>query len=77
MKPFLTVFQLQQLVVSGELPCSKEEAATLAGIQLHLDETWPEEDTESGQTEDTDEQLERDRLLKHDRKVSLLFNLLE
>jgi hypothetical protein len=28
--------------LSGELPCSKEEAATLAGIQLHLEEAWPE-----------------------------------
>ncbi len=59
--------QLQQLVVSGELPCSKEEAATLAGIHLHLDETWPEEqEVESGQTEDNDER-EQDRLLKLDK----------
>jgi hypothetical protein len=28
--------------VSGELPCSKEEAAILAGIQLRIEETWPE-----------------------------------
>ena len=34
--------QLQELILSGELPCSKEEAATLAGIHLHLDEAWPE-----------------------------------
>jgi len=34
--------QLQQLVVSGELPCSKEEAAILAGIQLRIEETWPQ-----------------------------------
>ncbi|XP_053407871.1 uncharacterized protein LOC123546334 isoform X3 [Mercenaria mercenaria] len=34
--------QLQELILSGELPCSKEEAATLAGIQLHLEEAWPE-----------------------------------
>ena len=37
--PFL---QLQELILSGDLPCSKEEAATLAGIHLHLDEAWPE-----------------------------------
>ncbi len=36
------MLQLQQLVVSGELPCSKEEAAILAGIQLRIEETWPE-----------------------------------
>ena len=34
--------QLQELILSGELPCSKEEAATLAGIQIHLEEAWPE-----------------------------------
>ncbi|KAH9518378.1 hypothetical protein Btru_016595 [Bulinus truncatus] len=33
---------LQQLIVNGDLPCSKEEAATLAGIQLHIEEAWPE-----------------------------------
>ncbi|GIX80432.1 hypothetical protein CEXT_403662 [Caerostris extrusa] len=32
---------LQRLVVSGDLPCSKEEAALLAGIQLRIEETWP------------------------------------
>ena len=36
--------QLQKLIVSGELPCSKEEAVTLAGIQLHIQKAWPEED---------------------------------
>ena len=55
--------QLQQLVVAGDLPCSREEAATLAGIQLHLDETWPEEEAESGHTDD-DQELEKDTLLK-------------
>ena len=32
------------MIVSGELPCSKEEAVTLAGIQLHIQKAWPEED---------------------------------
>ncbi|KAG8182202.1 hypothetical protein JTE90_004139 [Oedothorax gibbosus] len=32
---------LQRLVVSGDLPCSKEEAALLAGVQLRIEETWP------------------------------------
>lgn len=32
---------MQRLVVSGSLPCSKEEAAVLAGIQLRLEECWP------------------------------------
>jgi len=26
--------------VGGDLPCSKEEAATLAGIQLRIEESW-------------------------------------
>jgi len=34
--------QYQRLIVSGELPCCKEEAATLAAIQLHVDEAWPD-----------------------------------
>jgi len=38
----LCCFQLQELILSGELPCSKDEAATLAGIQLHLEDAWPE-----------------------------------
>ncbi|XP_023235323.1 uncharacterized protein LOC111634715 isoform X2 [Centruroides sculpturatus] len=33
--------KLQQFVVNGDLPCSKEEAAVLAGIQLRIEETWP------------------------------------
>ncbi|XP_064469144.1 uncharacterized protein LOC135383352 [Ornithodoros turicata] len=33
--------KLRDLVVNGELPCSKEEAAALAGIQLRIEETWP------------------------------------
>lgn len=39
------LLQLQQLMVSGELPSSKEEAATLASIQLHIDEAWPDSST--------------------------------
>ncbi|XP_034234063.1 uncharacterized protein LOC117641068 [Thrips palmi] len=31
---------LVQLVVGGDLPCSKEDAAALAGIQLRLEESW-------------------------------------
>ncbi|KAF6199510.1 hypothetical protein GE061_007536, partial [Apolygus lucorum] len=37
---FSSLFQLLQLVVGGDLPCSKEEAAALAGIQLRIEETW-------------------------------------
>ncbi|XP_046688497.1 uncharacterized protein LOC124374291 isoform X3 [Homalodisca vitripennis] len=32
--------QLLKLVVAGDLPCSKEEAAALAGIQLRIEESW-------------------------------------
>ncbi|XP_052101648.1 1-phosphatidylinositol 4,5-bisphosphate phosphodiesterase epsilon-1-like isoform X3 [Mytilus californianus] len=39
--------KLQKLVVSGELPCTKEEAATLASIQLHIEEAWPENDAQA------------------------------
>ena len=28
--------------MNGDLPCSKEEAAILAGIQLRIEETWPD-----------------------------------
>lgn len=41
------MLQLQKLVVGGELPCTKEEAATLASIQLHIEEAWPENDTQA------------------------------
>ena len=34
--------KMQQEIVSGRLLCSKEEAATLAAVQLRL-ESWPEE----------------------------------
>ncbi|GAB6024048.1 hypothetical protein CHUAL_008768 [Chamberlinius hualienensis] len=33
--------KLQRLVVNEELPCSKDEAAALAGIQLRVEESWP------------------------------------
>lgn len=39
--------QLQHLVVSGELACSKEEAASLACIQLRIEETWAPPDPPS------------------------------
>lgn len=42
---FLGILQLQQLVVSGALPCNRQEAAILAGIQLHLEDAWPEEES--------------------------------
>lgn len=34
------MFQLVNLVIGGELPCNKEEAAVLAGIQLRIEESW-------------------------------------
>jgi hypothetical protein len=34
--------KVQRDIVSGRLICSKEEAATLAAVQLRL-EAWPEE----------------------------------
>ena len=37
--------KIQQDIVSGRLLCSKEEAATLAAVQLRL-EAWPEENLE-------------------------------
>jgi len=36
---------MQRDIVSGRLICSKEEAATLAAVQLRL-EAWPEENLE-------------------------------
>ena len=37
----LCVVKLQRLVITGALPCSKEEAASLAAIQLRLQECLP------------------------------------
>jgi hypothetical protein len=34
--------KMQRDIISGRLICSKEEAATLAAVQLRL-EAWPEE----------------------------------
>lgn len=62
----LYFFQFQQLITSGELPCSLEEAATLAGIHLHLDETWPDDDTLECTHLDENEVRERDHLLQVD-----------
>lgn len=42
LSPVLLPFQLQKLILSGELPCSKEEAAVLAVIQLRIEETAPQ-----------------------------------
>ncbi|KAK7598071.1 hypothetical protein V9T40_006306 [Parthenolecanium corni] len=33
-------YQLVNQVISGSLPCNKEEAAVLAGIHLRIEETW-------------------------------------
>nr|XP_006812527.1 PREDICTED: uncharacterized protein LOC102809018 [Saccoglossus kowalevskii] len=32
--------KLQQLIVSGEIPCPQEEAINLAGLQLNIEELW-------------------------------------
>lgn len=42
--------QLKRMILFGELPCSKEEAAALAVIQLRIEETSPElrDDCDSG-----------------------------
>ena len=50
--------QYQRSIASGELPCSKEEAATLAAIQLHVDEAWPD----YGDDDDDDEAMATDSL---------------
>ena len=52
------IVQLQTLVVTGELPCTGEEAATLAAIQMHLDEAWPEEDDINTPISDNEEEGE-------------------
>lgn len=43
----MCLYQLQQMVVSGELPCTKDESAILAGIQLHIEEAWPEDNPDA------------------------------
>lgn len=42
---FREYVRMQRDIVSGRLVCSKEEAATLAAVQLRL-EAWPEENLE-------------------------------
>lgn len=42
---FREYVKMQRDIVSGRLICSKEEAATLAAVQLRL-EAWPEENLE-------------------------------
>lgn len=37
----LDAFQFQDQIISGSLPCPKEEAAYLASIQLCVEEQWP------------------------------------
>ena len=61
--------QYQRLIVSGELPCSKEEAATLAAIQLHVDEAWPD----YGDDDDDDEVMANEQLhvADHDHQTLL------
>ena len=49
--------------MSGELPCSREEAAILAGIQLHLEEAWPEEDEGNQPNDGEGEERENEHLL--------------
>jgi len=65
----LLCLQYQRLIVSGELPCSKEEAATLAAIQLHVDETWPD----YGDDDDDDETMANEQLhlADHDHQTLL------
>ncbi|XP_071091113.1 1-phosphatidylinositol 4,5-bisphosphate phosphodiesterase epsilon-1-like [Haliotis cracherodii] len=60
--------KLQQLVVSGDLPCAKEEAATLAGIQLHIEEAWPEEGQLTNHTHSWDHVSPIDKISNHDRR---------
>lgn len=67
----MSEFQLQHLVVEGELPCEKEDAAMLAGIQQHLEEAWPEEDDNDDQEQVEQELLDCD-YQKKDRKDYLL-----
>ena len=42
---FREYVKMQRDIVAGRLICSKEEAATLAAVQLRL-EAWPEENLE-------------------------------
>ncbi|EFO89613.1 CRE-FRM-9 protein [Caenorhabditis remanei] len=37
----VVIFKFQDQVISGSLPCPKEEAAYLASIQLSVEEQWP------------------------------------
>ncbi|CAH1784522.1 unnamed protein product, partial [Owenia fusiformis] len=76
----VTYKQLQQLVVSGEIPCTKEESAHLAAIQLHVDEAWPEDDNildkdggyTSGEDNPQDKDQHSEQLQNLNRKKELI-----
>ncbi|XP_064631376.1 uncharacterized protein LOC135489776 isoform X2 [Lineus longissimus] len=67
--------KLQQLIVSGDLPCTKEEAATLAAIHLHVDDTWPEgehHDENCNNEENLSATPEKDHLLQANSRLENL-----
>ena len=47
----LSLSQLQQLILTGELACKREEAATLAAIQMHVEEAWPDDNDDAFATD--------------------------
>lgn len=67
------------MILSEELPCSKEEAAALAGIQLRIEESWPSKDKTVGgslaqRTLTTTSGHDQDKLItiSEDTKVSTI-----
>lgn len=61
---FREYIKMQRDIVSGRLICSKEEAATLAAVQLRL-EAWPEENLDLA--EGNDHRGEHSSELRHEK----------
>ncbi|CAM1326028.1 PLCE1 (predicted) [Pycnogonum litorale] len=52
--------QLQELILNEDLPCSKEEASALAGIQLRIEESWPSKERITSSKGGTSQQQQHD-----------------
>ena len=64
--------------MTGDLPCTKEEAAILAAISMHLDDAWPQSMIAAGEQLDPDDEATLSEFLTKNRKLdrSLVCDLL-
>uniref|UniRef100_T1HYM0 Uncharacterized protein n=1 Tax=Rhodnius prolixus TaxID=13249 RepID=T1HYM0_RHOPR len=62
---------LLQMVVGGDLPCSKEEAASLAGIQLRIEETWGRPQAPVSPDDNTLKTISEDKVVECLKEINL------